>query len=122
MHGVADFVDDLTRNGYVDSFRIEGDRLRATTSGRSFAPEDLELDVVERFEGDSNPDEESLVLALRSGDGDVRGTCCVAFGTGVQVLHRLLGRGRIEHGGQTDCDPAGMIDQAREGGGRGVGG
>lgn len=115
MSSVADFVDAWTGRGYTDSFRVEGDRLRATRARRSFRPEDLQIDVLERFEGDSNPDEESLVLALRTEDGSVRGTCCISFGAGAQVLHRLLGRGRLEHGGEVECNPARMTGHPEPG-------
>lgn len=79
MGTLADAIRTLTGRGYDDQFRAEGDGLRAVKADRSFDPRALRVDEVARFEGDSNPAEQTMVFALRSSDG-VRGTYTVAHG------------------------------------------
>lgn len=91
---VAGTVEALTRQGYRGDFRAEPEGLRETASGRIFAPEDLVVEALERFEGTSDPDDEAAVFALRSRDGTVRGTWTVAFGPAMppldgEMAHRL---------------------------------
>ncbi len=59
-------------------------------------PESMTVHAIVRFEGDSNPDDESILVALES-DGGCRGLFTAAFGLDIpmesaEVLHHLLGR------------------------------
>jgi len=89
---VSDAVDELGARGYTACFRAEADGIRVTNSDRLFAPEELVIDDLERFEGISNPDDEAVVFALRSRDGAVRGTWTVAFGPGMDPLDGEMAR------------------------------
>lgn len=77
---MADVVDRLTREGYVDVFRAEAGGLRGTKSGLLHQPEDLEVTVTERFEGISDPQDETIVLALRCKPHGCRGTYVGPYG------------------------------------------
>jgi hypothetical protein len=97
MEDLAHAVERLTEAGYRDDFRAERDGLRAVRSGRTYEPESLVVDEVARFEGDSDPDDEVVVFALRSESSDVRGTYVVTYGTYVApadavMLRRLTPR------------------------------
>jgi hypothetical protein len=93
---LADAVEDLARRGYADGFRAEGEGLRHLPSGRVIPAEALCVDEMARFEGESNPDDEALVLAVRSADGRVRGTWTVAFGPGMDPLDGELARRLVD--------------------------
>jgi hypothetical protein len=80
MDTLAGALRELAERGYRDQFRAEQGRLRATKSDRTFSPDALAVDEVARFEGDSNPAEQSLVFALRERGGEIRGTYTVAYG------------------------------------------
>lgn len=78
---VAEAVDALTRRGYASDFRATPEAtLRESGSGECFAPEALEVEGLYRFEGVSDPDDQTIVFALRSADDRVRGTYTVPFG------------------------------------------
>jgi len=89
---VSEAVEELGARGYTACFRAEADGIRATGSDRLFAPEELVIDDLERFEGISNPDDEAVVFALRSRDGAVSGTWTVAFGPGMDPLDGEMAR------------------------------
>lgn len=80
MDTLADAIREFAGRGYDDQFRAESGALRATRAERTFTPDDLVVDEIARFEGDSNPAEQSMVFALRARDDSVRGTYTVAFG------------------------------------------
>lgn len=63
-------------------------------------PESMTVHAIVRFEGDSNPDDESILVALES-EGGCRGLFTAAFGLdtpmeSAEVLHHLLGRPQRE--------------------------
>jgi hypothetical protein len=76
---LATAVEDLARRGYTEEFIVDGGRLRARETGRTFEPEELVIREHHRFEGTSDPDDMSIVYAIESPSGD-RGTLVDAFG------------------------------------------
>ena len=80
METLSDAVRRFEEQGFDDAFRAEGPKLRALRAGRSFAPEELVIDEVARFEGTSDPQDEAVLFALRSEDRSVRGTLVAAYG------------------------------------------
>jgi hypothetical protein len=80
MDTLGETIEQLERQGFVDHFRAEPPGLRAADDGRLFDPQDLVTEEVRRFEGASDPQDESIVFALRSRDGSVRGTLVASFG------------------------------------------
>lgn len=95
---LSEAVERLTAAGYAIQFRAEEGGLRDADSGEILDPDALVVEEVVRFEGTTNPDDESAVFALRSRDGRRSGTYAVAYGPGmepadgemVRRLHRTL--------------------------------
>ena len=81
METLTEALARLERAGYRDSFRVQGDRLVAVDAQRSFRPEQLAVEETVRFEGDSDPQDELVLFALRSSDGAVAGTWLVSYGS-----------------------------------------
>ena len=77
---LTDALATFDANGYREIFRADRHDLLASHDGRRFRPTALAVDQSARVEGDSNPDEESLVLALRDPVSDLKGTYTVTFG------------------------------------------
>jgi hypothetical protein len=75
VHAQRRFAAD----GYTDDFRATSDGLMAVACRRTYAPEELAVEEVFRFEGMSDPDDEAILFALRAPDG-VKGTYTVAYG------------------------------------------
>lgn len=93
METLTEAVDRMARDGFTASFRaVSGGDLAA--GDRTFAPEDLIVEEVARFEGMSDPADASVLFALRSPDDRVRGTFSSVYGIGadaqcVAALRRL---------------------------------
>ena len=96
MEDLAHAVERLTKAGYRDDFRAERGGLRAVQAGRTYEPESLVVDEVARFEGESDPDDEAVVFALRTEASDTRGTYVVAYGTYVDPIDAEMMR-RLHH-------------------------
>ena len=80
METLGDAVDRLSSAGYRDAFRLEPAGLRALAARRLFSPEELAIDEIVRFEGESDPGDEAVLFALRSKDDGARGTFVATFG------------------------------------------
>ena len=75
----ASVMDDLTRRGFSEQFKLESDGLHGLQSGQTFAPSQVRIVEQHRFEGVSDPDDMSIVYAIETRSG-VRGTFTDAFG------------------------------------------
>ncbi|WP_375416877.1 hypothetical protein [uncultured Hymenobacter sp.] len=70
----------LTADGFTEDFRVAEGRLVAfSDENRSYAPADVTIVDFYRFEGESNPDDMSILYALETADG-LRGTISAPFG------------------------------------------
>jgi hypothetical protein len=76
---VACAVDDLTRRGFTEDFRVVDGALRAIGTGETARAQDLVIREVHRFEGVSDPDDMAIVYGVEGKNG-VRGTLVDAFG------------------------------------------
>jgi hypothetical protein len=72
---MAEVLAELAAQGYTDSFRLE-DGVRCP-DGCSGVPT---IDATWRFEGISDPDDESIVLALTCASCQRRGVLTAAYG------------------------------------------
>jgi hypothetical protein len=91
METLSEAIGRLEAAGYREGFRATRERLHAFASGRSYAPESLSVVEVLRFEGPTDPGDESILFALRASDG-VRGTWAIAFGPGRDPLDAEIAR------------------------------
>ena len=76
---LAGVMDDLSRRGFTEQFKVVGDRLRALESGKAFAGDQVMISEYHRFEGVSDPDDLSILYAIETRSG-LRGTLADAFG------------------------------------------
>jgi hypothetical protein len=77
---MVDVLDRLAREGYDDQFRGEAAGIRGGKTGLLHQPQELRIERSERFEGISDPADETLVLALRCTAHGCRGTYVVPYG------------------------------------------
>jgi hypothetical protein len=91
METLSEAIGRLEAAGYREGFRATREGLLTLGSGRSYAPESLAVDEVLRFEGPTDPGDESILFALRASDG-VRGTWAIAFGPARDPLDAELAR------------------------------
>ena len=80
METVSEALQRLTAAGYTDDYRAEAQGLRSQSSGTSHPPDRFRVDEIVRFEGDSDPSDESAIFALTLEPDGTKGTYTVAYG------------------------------------------
>ena len=91
---LTDAINRLRAAGYEAEFSATVDgHLTCGSCGQTYDPLSMEIDHTVRFEGDSNPDDEAILLAIRCPTGCM-GLYSAAFGPSappedVAVLRRL---------------------------------
>ena len=79
---VTDAVAFLREQGYTDEIELKGTNFVSGRTNISYALSNVIVDHTFRFEGDSDPGDEAIVLGLRYPDTDIRATLVSAFGHG----------------------------------------
>lgn len=70
----------LAKDGFTEDFRVADGRLRPFSSETlSYAPEEVTIVDFYRFEGESDPDDMSILYAIECADG-TKGTIASAYG------------------------------------------
>lgn len=99
---VSEVLERLDREGYTEDFKAHKNCMLVLTGNIEIDPEDLVVDKIYRFEGETNLDDEEVIFALSSPRHAIKGTYLVAFGPMmdsldaqiVQRLERKLGKPR----------------------------
>jgi Fe2+ or Zn2+ uptake regulation protein len=76
---VVQALDDLKQRGYVDEFAYKDDYLFCDSRGIQFNPLELKITEVYRFEGETDPEDSSVVYAIESATG-LKGVIIDAYG------------------------------------------
>lgn len=79
MKPMTEVVNNLTLKGYEESFKIEGTALIAAGSKKKYKPADISVLDFYRFEGASDPADNSIVYAIETTTG-IKGTLVDAYG------------------------------------------
>lgn len=87
---VTEAVNDLQLRGYTINFNLKPDCVESAEKHISIHPKDFEIDEVYRFEGDSDPGDESIVYAVSSAKEKVKGILVNAFGTYAETFSAEL--------------------------------
>lgn len=74
---VLEAIKQLRDLGFMVDFNIAGNAL--TVNDAAYDCDDFEISEIFRYEGDSNPDEESTVYGIESKDG-VKGILVTSYG------------------------------------------
>jgi hypothetical protein len=69
----------LFRDGYTENFQVSGNALHSMEKGKDYKPEDVRIVNFFRFEGASDPADNSILYAIEANDG-VKGTITDAYG------------------------------------------
>ena len=91
---VAEALARLEAEGYTEMFRAEAGGLGVAGSGCLHPPEEFCIERIFRFEGVSDPDDETVVFGLRCQRHGTRGVWAPSYGTNVDpidadAVHRL---------------------------------
>jgi hypothetical protein len=80
-NNLVDATNDLMKRGYTENLSLEGDTVDDKNKNIRMTAEDFEIDEFYRFEGASNPDDNSIVYAVSSQKYSLKGVLINAFGT-----------------------------------------
>jgi len=76
---MTEAIKGLEARGFTTNFEFLNNTFCAVDSGRTFTAEELSILEHHRFEGVSDPDDESIVYAIETSDG-TRGAIADAYG------------------------------------------
>lgn len=79
---LSEAVNDLVKRGYTTDFLVQEDKecLYCTQNALELSPEEFVIDEVHRFEGMTDPADESIVFAISSDKRQVKGLVINSFG------------------------------------------
>lgn len=73
-------INGLKKEGYTLDFNLSKDYLVCHQTNTTLSPDDFEIDKAYRFEGESNPDDQSILYAISSPKSAVKGILVNGYG------------------------------------------
>lgn len=86
MVTLATVITKLTRKGYETQFKVMPEGLMSLSTDRVFEPHQVKIKHFYRFEGESNPADNSILYAIETNSGEM-GT--LVDGYGVSSDHEI---------------------------------
>ncbi len=88
---LSEAVNDLQRRGYTDDLQLGGHCVVCGGKGMSLDPDDFQIDEFHRFEGNSDPEDQSIVYAIRSDKYALKGVLVNAYGADASPMtHEMV--------------------------------
>lgn len=79
MKTLADCINKMVAEGYTEDFKIAEAGLLSLHDEKLYKPDEVQVNNFYRFEGASDPADNSILYAIETNDG-VRGTLTDAYG------------------------------------------
>ncbi|MTE27557.1 hypothetical protein [Winogradskyella ouciana] len=73
------FLELYAKNGYTENFRVEENKLKTSNSELEFTPEQVKVVAEHRYEGMSNPSDQSILYVIEA-DDNCKGTIINSYG------------------------------------------
>ncbi len=83
---LSEAINGLTARGYSADFNLKPHCLECASLSLQLSPEEFNVDEFHRFEGMSNPDDNSILFAISSSQG-VKGLLVDAYGVYAENLN-----------------------------------
>lgn len=77
---LSEAVNDLQKRGYTTDFKLCDDALECPMLELKLHPEHFEIVEVHHFDGMTDPADESIVYAIESKDGKIKGMLINGYG------------------------------------------
>lgn len=77
---LSETINGLVKSGYTHDFNIADECIVCHNANLSLSPDDFQIDQVYRFEGDSDPEYQSILYAISSSKFNVKGTLVNGYG------------------------------------------
>lgn len=82
-------INDLKEQGYTLDFNLDSDKITESNTKTSYIPKEFNVDKCHRFEGMSNPADNSILYAITTSDGR-KGVLVDGYGvSGGQISEEL---------------------------------
>ncbi len=79
MKSLTSLTNKMVLNGYDDDFKISADGLKSLKTEKVYQPDQVNIINFFRFEGQSDPDENTIMYVIETSDG-LKGTLIDAYG------------------------------------------
>ena len=79
MSTMISILEVLEGTGYTTQFKATPKGLVSMVTRKTYHPDDIEINHFYRFEGESNPDDSSIIYAIETKDGE-KGTLIDSYG------------------------------------------
>jgi hypothetical protein len=86
---LVDAINYLREKGYTLDFNLRENCLEFTHNGRQLPPDEFEIEEVFRFEGMTNPSDQSILYGIQSKDG-LRGVLVNAYGPDADPMSQSM--------------------------------
>ncbi len=77
---MVEALADLKKKGYTTDFNLAFDKIKCSETGVCLSTNQFEIIDHVRFEGESNPSDESVIYVVESKDGSMKGIIVSAYG------------------------------------------
>jgi hypothetical protein len=79
MKSLSSVLNKMVLKGYEDDFKISDKGLRSLKTEKNYQPEDINVVNFFRFEGQSDPNDNTILYVIETNDG-LKGTLVDAYG------------------------------------------
>lgn len=95
---LSETINGLVKLGYIHDFNIKDNCIVCNTANITLSPEDFQIDHVYRFEGDSDPEYQSILYAISSSKFGIKGTLVNGYGiSSEEATTRLIEKLNTHH-------------------------
>jgi hypothetical protein len=77
---LSETINGLKNEGYTLDFNVRQKYVYCRVLNTKLSPDDFEIDKIYRFEGESNPDDQSILYAISSVKYNVKGILINGYG------------------------------------------
>jgi hypothetical protein len=82
---LTEALDGLRQHGFTHDYNLKEDHLKCQQNALELYPDDFEIVDVYRFEGMTDPDDETVLYAIKAKNGQL-GTLVDAYGTYAEAI------------------------------------
>lgn len=91
---LVEAIEGLKKQGYVEDFNLLPTQLECKSREQCFSPDEFVIDKFFRFEGMTDPDDQSILYAITASDAGLKGLLVNAYGvyaddTSSEMVERL---------------------------------
>ena len=92
---LSETINGLIKIGYIHDFNIQEECIVCHQANVKLSPSEFQIEKVYRFEGESNPDDQSILYVISSPKFNIKGTLVNGYGISsdeetAKVIEKLL--------------------------------